>query len=76
MGNKCRGSLCAFAVAIALFAMLQPLHAKPADPPSALVGSCADGCGGHSGDACWCDESCSERGDCCADCGTWFPVKL
>ena len=36
------------------------------------VGSCLgedgeDACGGKSDGNCWCDESCQEYGDCCAD---------
>ena len=31
-----------------------------------VLGSCADHCGGSSGD-CYCDSSCMEYGDCCFD---------
>lgn len=52
------------------------------DELRALRGSCVDSCGGKSQSKrgnCWCDEECSEYGDCCTDyedvCGE-PPVEL
>lgn len=34
---------------------------------SEAVGTCEEACGGQSAGACWCDEECSDYGDCCSD---------
>lgn len=38
------------------------------DPTTPFAGSCTASCGGSSPDgACWCDEQCTQYGDCCSD---------
>lgn len=41
----------------------QCLPVEPVEP----VASCVDACGGQSDAGCYCDELCSEFGDCCGD---------
>lgn len=37
-------------------------------PPPTPAGTCEGACGGQAaGGSCWCDDSCTEYGDCCAD---------
>lgn len=38
---------------------------KPARAPASP--SCSDACGGESATGCWCDQQCTEIGDCCED---------
>ena len=41
---------------------------EPEPEPDPGVNSCAGACGGQSaGGACWCDDQCSNYGDCCDD---------
>jgi hypothetical protein len=47
---------------------MDPTAGDPMDPmdPSAGGGSCFGVCGEQAGD-CWCDDTCTTNGDCCAD---------
>ena len=44
----------------------QPEPVPPASDELTHAGTCQDTCGGQSSNgACWCDEACSQYGDCC-----------
>jgi hypothetical protein len=45
-----------------------PCNDNPPDPPPGH--SCEDNCGGKAGN-CWCDDACTDYGDCCDDYEDW-----